>query len=67
MPAAVKTAVATSPSMCQQEYCEKSAEKLLIRQLRTSSPDVVEEVFCYAHFDKMISGYDNDRWISENL
>jgi hypothetical protein len=63
----MKTAVATSPSMCEAEFCEKSAEKLLIRQVLISSPDVTEEVLCYPHFDKVISGYTNDLWIAENL
>jgi hypothetical protein len=63
----MKTAVATSPSMCQNDFCEKEAVKLLVIQPFISAPDVTEKVFCYECFDKVISGYSDSHWISENL
>ncbi len=63
----VKTAVATSPSMCQVPECEKSAEKLIVVQHSISSPNIEEFVLCYEDFDRLIYGIEPRYWVAENL
>lgn len=61
----VKTAVATSPSMCR--HCERSATKRLVWSDPIIRVDVREAEFCSEHFADMISILRPDTWDWENL
>lgn len=61
---AMKTAVATSPSMCR--HCDKSATKLMV-WVDDVCKETHEAEFCTRHFGDMISVLRLDQWLGEYL